>query len=493
MKSKSVLSAVAMVMCVIFLFGGCANKGNVDKPTGTTESGKSETKGENKEAKNEETKKDEPKPENKNEKTIINIWTKDRHDAKYVQAKVDEYNQKSQDVEVVYTLYTDNYQQAADLAAQNGELPDILVFQNNVFDKHFGQGQWADLYQFMDEDMKKYFADVIIPGLNELDGKLYFIPTTGTACRLFYNKEIFERVGIKEPPKTLEEVLEYSRKITGELKGEGIYGFAGNMKSASSALNRSMIVGLQRETGTVSGYNFKEGKYDFSGWKDQLLLWKQLLAEDSAMPGCESLDIDPLRTQFAAGKIGMYFSYSHAEPGVYANQFPMDSAKWDAVPIPTTGGKVIGKQNFGATSAYILNAKSPNLETAFRVYKELFTSEEYLTGYYEGGYGVSIIPAIIEKANPSEDYKNKKWLRIHPEMDAILPKAPHAAFAAGIVVEGENMYKIAESVYYGDADVDAALADLNERYNKAYQEAIKNGTGYEIKIPNYDPMNPTLK
>ena len=64
-----------------------------------------------------------------------------------------------------------------------------------------------------------------------------------------------------------------------------------------------------------------------------------MLSEECAFPGCESLDIDPLRTQFAAGKIGMYFSYSAAEPGVYENQFPMDSSKWNAAPIPTVGGK----------------------------------------------------------------------------------------------------------------------------------------------------------
>lgn len=38
------------------------------------------------------------------------------------------------------------------------------------------------------------------------------------------------------------------------------------------------------------------------------------------LPGVESLDIDPLRAQFAEGKIGMYMSYS-SEPGVYKNQF----------------------------------------------------------------------------------------------------------------------------------------------------------------------------
>lgn len=428
------------------------------------------------------------------EKTVITIWSKDRHDADYVQKKIDEYNETNTDnIEVNYQLYTDNYAQAVDMAVQSGEMPDILVYQDQMFDKYLGEGQWADLYEFMDDDMKDYFKDVIYKGYNELDGKLYFIPTTGTTCRLFYNKEIFERVGIENPPKTLEELVDDAKLITSQLSGEGIYGFAENMKSASSGLSRSMIVGLQRETGTQLGYDFAKGEYDFTTWADDLALWTELLSDECAFPGCESLDIDPLRTQFAAGKIGMYMSYSHAEPGVYANQFPMDSDKWDCAPIPTAGGKENGKQYFSATSSYVLNAKSENLEKAYKVYHDIFTTEDYLVGYYEGGYGVSIIPAVLEKAEPSEDFKNKKWLQINSDTDALLPKPPHSAFTSGMIVEGEDLYKTCESIYYGGADIESTLQDLTDRYNKAYQEAIENGSGYEIKIENYDPMNPTLQ
>ena len=428
------------------------------------------------------------------EKTVIRVWSKDRHDATYVQQKIDEYNATNTDnIQVEYQLYTDNYVQAVDMAVQSGELPDILVEQDQMFDKYVNAGQWANLYEYMDDDMKEYFKDVIFPGYNELDGKLYFMPTCGTTCRLFYNKEIFERVGIEQPPQTLEEMVEDAKLITSQLSGEGIYGFAENMKSASSGLSRSMIIGLQRETGKPFGYDFVKGEYDFTDWADTLNLWKELLSDECAFPGCESLDIDPLRTQFAAGKIGMYCSYSHAEPGVYVNQFPMDTEKWDCVPIPTVGNKTTGKQYYSGTTGYVLNAKSENVETAFKVYKDLFTNEDYLVGYYEGGFGVSIIPSVIEKAKPSADFQNKEWLLIHPEFDSLLPKPPHNAFASGMIVEGEDLFKTCESIYYGDADTASTLQDLTDRYNKAYQEAIKNGTGFEVKISGYDPMNPTLQ
>lgn len=479
----------AMMMAGLLAAGvltGCSGGGQSAGGAGTTAAGGQASQGEKKEEPSAETKGD-------GEKTVIKVWSKDRHDATYVQKKIDEYNASNTDnIQVDYQLYTDNYVQAVDMAVQSGELPDILVEQDQMFDKYVNEGQWANLYDYMDDDMKEYFKDVIYPGYNELDGKLYFISTCGTTCRLFYNKEIFERVGLTEPPKTLEEVVEYAKKITSELSGEGIYGFAENMKSASSGLQRSMCIGLERETGLVRGYDFVKGEYDFSPWADSLKLWTELLSDECAFPGCESLDIDPLRTQFAAGKIGMYMSYSHAEPGVYQNQFPMDSSKWDCAPIPTVGGKAAGKQYFTGTCGYVLNAKSPNVEKAFQVYRDIFADEDYLIGYYEGGFGVSILPAVIEKAKPSEDFQNKEWLLIN-DIDALLPKPPHNAFASGMVVEGEDMYKTCESIYYGGAEIESALKDLTERYNKAYEAAIQNGSGHEVKIEGYDPMNPTLQ
>lgn len=130
-------------------------------------------------------------------KTVIKIWSKDRHDAAFIQNKIDAYNQTNTDnVQVSYELYTDNFQQAVDLAVQSGELPDILKLNDQVYNQYVNQGQWLDLYQYMDDDMKEYFKDEVYEGINEIDGKLYYIPTCGTTGRLIYNKEIFERVGV---------------------------------------------------------------------------------------------------------------------------------------------------------------------------------------------------------------------------------------------------------------------------------------------------------
>lgn len=99
---------------------------------------------------------------------------------------------------------------------------------------------------------------------------------------------------------------------------------------------------------------------------------------------------------------------------------------------------------------------------------------------------------MIEAAQPSADFQNKKWLLIQ-DIDTLLPKPPHSAYASSVIIEGEDLYKTCESIYYGDADIESTLKDLSDRYNKAYQDAVSNGTAKEIKIENYDPMNPALQ
>ena len=54
-------------------------------------------------------------------KTVIRLWTNDRHDATFWTEKVDEYNATNTDnIELRYEIYTDNLLQAVDMAFQTG-------------------------------------------------------------------------------------------------------------------------------------------------------------------------------------------------------------------------------------------------------------------------------------------------------------------------------------------------------------------------------------
>jgi multiple sugar transport system substrate-binding protein len=477
MKNLKKLMAIALLFVfTMSLTVGCAKK-EEQSPSGTTPTKGAEAVDD----------KDEPAD---TEKTKVVIWSKDRHDADFITQKVADYNASNTDnIEVDFQIYTENYQQAIDMAFQSGEAPDMFSQESKVFESHVGTGRLADLKPLMDDQFKTTFASSIIPGLNEIDGKVYYVPVTGTTGRLFYNKDVFKKAGIANPPTTFEEMVEDAKIITEKLSGEGIYGFAANMKNPASALNRSMLYQVQRQLGLQQGYDFATGQYDFSQFGPLLSLWKELLSPAAAFPGCESLDIDPLRTQFAAGKIGMYISFTHAEPGVYANQFPMEE-EWGVVQIPTVGGEVKGAQGFVANGGYLFNAESEKLDAAWKVYTSIFMNIDFLVEYYEKGLGISIVPEVVEKAKPAQVYLDNEALLIGTT-DSIWPRNPQEANATAFILEGMDTNAAYAAMFYGDEDIESGLKDLQDRYNAALKAAVAEGSLEATTIANFDRMQPT--
>ncbi len=218
----------------------------------------------------------------------------------------------------------------------------------------------------MSDDDKALWGDFAIEGITAYDGKMYMYPSFATTGRLIYNQDIFDRVGIESPPKTLSEMVEYATLITEKLSGEGIYGFAANFKSPTGALQRSMNFLIELSGGPNQGFNYKTGKYDFSThYADFIAAYRHMFQEGISFPGCESLDIDPLRTLFAAGKIGMYISWTHAEPGVYATQFPTDQ-NWNGAMLPIIDGHEMATQNVLPIHGYLITRDCKNPELAWK-------------------------------------------------------------------------------------------------------------------------------
>lgn len=283
-------------------------------------------------------------------------------------------------------------------------------------------------------------------------------------------------------------MVEYSKKITSELSSEGIYGFAANLKNPTGALTRSLSFMADLELGIQLGFDFAKGEYDFTGYGNLTPNWKELTGPECAFRGIESLDIDPLCTQFADGKIGMYISWTHAEPGVYLNQFPMEQ-EWAVAELPTSGGTYAGKQNYNLMNAYLFNAESKNIDAAWIAYTELFMGPEFLTEYYESGLGVTIVPEVIENSNPPAYYTDNPALLL-TEKDGLWPKTPHEINPDAVVVEGLSFYDTFASMLFAGVDIDSSLTDLIVRYNAAYRAGIEQELGEEIMISDFNSTNP---
>ncbi len=424
------------------------------------------------------------------EKTKLTIWSMSRADLSFIDPIIKEYNETNMDgIELVLEIYTDNFFQAVDVAAATGG-PDIIDLPNtlSVFTNYVGQGYYIPIDQFMTEEDKALWGDYRIEGITAYKGDLYYFPTVATTGRLIYNQDIFDRVGIENPPTTLSEMVADAKLITEKLSGEGIYGFAANFKSPTGALLRSMDFMIELSGGPCQGFDFAKGQYDYSFYTPFVEAYREMFTQGIAFPGCESLDIDPLRTQFAAGKIGMYISWSHAEPGVYATQFPTD-INWNGATIPLIDGHEKASQSVIGYHGYLITKDCKDPEKAWKAINDVFYNPEYIAAYQEAGLGVIMNPIISATAGTPALLEGKEAFLMGPT-DILWPAVPHEVNSQAVLVEGENMYNTIMGLILGNADIDKTLADLTDRYNAAYQKGIEQGLGEPIQIENFNPAAP---
>lgn len=422
------------------------------------------------------------------EVTEITLWTKDRHDQDFMNAFFEKFNAENPDIHVTYEMYTDDYNQVMEIASSTGELPSIVRMNGTALSGTIRQrGQMAYLDEFLTDEMREIFdSSLFVEGWNMHDGKIFSLPTTGTTLRLVYNKDIFARVGLDGPPKTVDQMVEYAIKITEELGSEGIYGFALPMANPRTGLQRGITnMPLLDGNPVFEGFDFAQGKYDFTTYKPYILALAEIWKADAAFPGCESLSIDPLRTQFADGKIGMYMTYNHSEYGVYTEQFPT-TQNWDYAQLPTLTGEITGSQRLAADTWFFMTTSCPDYEKGWRVLEALYDLDN-LVNYYELGLGVSILPAVIEVAQTPAAIQKVPYMGIQPT-DKIWPLEP-----INIVPEGSDWGESLATVIFGlTDDIDGVIADLNARYNAAYDKSVADGLNQVIHYPNIvasDPAN----
>ena len=107
----------------------------------------------------------------------------------------------------------DNYKQQLVVAMSSGQCPDMYI--------HWGGGPMAEYYNsgFVNDITEMYntydhpdFIDAAI-AQSTYDGKILAIPYGGlSGCDIFYNKTIFEEVGV-EVPETIDELEEVCEKL----------------------------------------------------------------------------------------------------------------------------------------------------------------------------------------------------------------------------------------------------------------------------------------
>jgi len=411
----------------------------------------------------------------------LKYWTDDRHDQEYIKELVNKFNETNGDnIQVELTVMSENYAQSVDIAFSSKQAPDVLRIKSGNTAGFVKKGYLEPIDAFLTDDIKSKFGKLILDNVNRFDGKVYSLANTGNTLRLVYNKDLFAKAGIATPPVSLQEMVEDAKKITEVGKAEGIYGFALNFKSPKSAFERSIreILSLSGHQGL--GFDLKTGKFDFAPYSQVIEYFKQMYKDGSMLPGAEALDIDPLRAQFAAGKIGMYLSFS-TEPGVYQDQFPTE-INWGGALAPTLEGQIKGTSEIVSAGTWLgISAQSANKEAAWKFMQYMY-GDEILKTYHEKGFGIAVVPSIVEQAKNPEINGMEGFLV--GNQDSIWPVSPN------VTPEGANYADAFFKYMLSGGDLKAITEDLNARYNAALSQAVEKGEVAVTPNPAFDPANP---
>ena len=99
-----------------------------------------------------------------------------------------------------------------------------------------------------------------------------------SGVRVEYNKDLLEKSGYTEIPDTLEEYIDMAKKITEDGNGD-YYGIG---FTSSSPFER--LLEMVAQVSGIYYYDYVNGKFDFSGYKEVIEQGKKMIDEEIAYP-----------------------------------------------------------------------------------------------------------------------------------------------------------------------------------------------------------------
>jgi multiple sugar transport system substrate-binding protein len=164
-------------------------------------------------------------------------------------------------VEIVSLPWGQAFEKFATMVAA-GDTPDVMEMPDTWLALYAGHGMLENLEPYLAKwDQAADLNDRALEFGRTVDNKAYMLPYGFYLRALFYNKKLFAEAGVAEPPKTLDDFMEASKKVSA-LPGK--YGYC--LRGGPGGLNGWVMFGA-----TANGSNafFKEdGTSTFTdpGW-----------------------------------------------------------------------------------------------------------------------------------------------------------------------------------------------------------------------------------
>ncbi|GHI01068.1 ABC transporter substrate-binding protein [Neobacillus kokaensis] len=253
------------------------------------------------------------KEEKESGKTTIRILSRmggDDPESKAFNELLDKFMKENPDIKVVDESLNDEaaFNNKFKTSVATGNVPEIWVNYGGQAFKEYAKNIAMDLTPVLEED--KQWSDAFLPlfdtwKYDDLPG-VYGVPSEFYSIALFYNKELFEKIGA-EPPKYIEDIPELQKKFAKEDITLLRMGDKENFRGGHLISNITMKkFGLQKTEDLVSG----KAKYTDKDMLEIFKIMKQWADLGVFGDNIVTTDDNEVTSAFTSGKSAMLFNGS---------------------------------------------------------------------------------------------------------------------------------------------------------------------------------------
>jgi multiple sugar transport system substrate-binding protein len=349
----------------------------------------------------------------------------------------------SVDLQVIY--WDQLHQRLATMIGGN-QIPDMMNVATAWVPEYTDAGIVAEVGDIVDKEFKGQFIDALL-NYAKIDGKMYGLPIAVSARALYYNKDLFEKNGVKDPPKTWDELVQ----VAGKLNHPPDYnGFASMMTTLEGHQYFAYFLW------SAGGDFFKDGKYAVNSpeGKRALQFMVDLINKYKVTNSSPtSIDRDEMQKVFMQGRMAMMITGPWLR-GMIAKEAP--NLKYGIAPIPQDKTMITS----AVTDTLMLSAnarKDKAHEAAVLKFLKFIYQSKYRQQFDEKE---GMLPEMVEVG---------KTMSADPSTKAFIDLLPYARFLPLHLKNNEmNQILVGEIqlAMQGKKTPDQALDDATNKINK---------------------------